>query len=176
MRHPARWIVGVVAGVTLQACSSKAPPPEQAGEANTVKDVAAINAVQDREVAMVATSSGDSLITIVTSDAAYMPPDEPAVHGRDGVKKWAETAFSQVSMTGRYTSSDVTVFGDLAVARYTAELTITPKAGGSPATEHIKGIHVLKRQPDGTWKIAQDVWNSDAPAVAPMLPPAKNKK
>jgi hypothetical protein len=68
MRHPARWIVGVVAGVTLQACSSKAPPPEQAGEANTVKDVAAINAVQDREVAMVATSSGDSLITIVTSD------------------------------------------------------------------------------------------------------------
>ena len=39
MRHPARWIVGVVAGVTLQACSSKAPPPEQAGEANTVKDV-----------------------------------------------------------------------------------------------------------------------------------------
>ena len=37
-------------------------------------------------------------------------------------------------------------------------------------------IHLLKRQPDGTWKIAQDVWNSDAPAVAPMLPPAKNKK
>src|SRR6478672_7794558 len=128
MRHPARWILGVIAGATLQACSSKAPPPEQAGQANTEKDVAAINAVQDREVAMVATSSGDSLVTIVTSDAAYMPPDEPAVHGSDAVKKWAETAFSQVSMAGRYTSSDVTVAGDLAIARYTAELTITPKA------------------------------------------------
>jgi len=84
--------------------------------------------------------------------------------------------FAQASLSGRYTSSDVTISGDLAVVRYTAELTMTPKAGGSPATERIKGIHVMKRQSDGTWKIAQDVWNSDAPAVAPTLPPAKKKK
>ena len=175
MRHPARWIVVVIAGATLQACGGNAPPPEQAGQANTEKDVAAVNAVQDRELALVATGSPDSLITIATSDAELMPPNEPAVHGRDAMKRWAETVFGQVSMSGRYTSSDVTVTGDLAVARYTGELTITPKAGGAPATERIKGIHVMKRQPDGTWKIAQDAWNFDAPAVTPSLPPAKSK-
>jgi hypothetical protein len=42
-------------------------------------------------------------------------------------------------------------------------------------TERIKGIHVMKRQPDGTWKIAQDVWNSDAPPTPPPVPPAKSK-
>ena len=175
MNHPARWIVAVIAGATLQACAGKAEQAGQATQANTEKDVAAINAVQDREVALVATSNADSLITIATDDAELMPPDEPAVHGRDAMRKWAETVFSQVAMSGRYTSSDVTVAGDLAVARYTADLTITPKAGGAPVTERIKGIHVMKRQPDGTWKIAQDVWNSDAPPTPPSTPAAKNK-
>jgi ketosteroid isomerase-like protein len=175
MRHPARWIVVVIAGATLQACASKAEPPAQTSQANTEKDVAAINAVQDRELALASTGNADSLVTIGTSDAELMPPDEPAVHGRDAMKKWAETMFSQASVSGRYTSSDVTVSGDLAVVRYSGELTITPKAGGAPATERIKGIHVMKRQADGTWKIAQDVWNSDAPAAAPSLPPVKNK-
>lgn len=176
MRHPARWIVVVIAGAALQACATKAEPPAQTGQANTEKDVAAVNAVQDREIAMVATGSADSLATVITSDAELMPPDEPAVHGLDAVKKWAEeTMFSQASVSGRYTSSDVTVSGDLAVARYTGELTITPKAGGAPVTERLKGIHVMKRQPDGSWKIAQDVWNSDAPAGPPPPPPAKKK-
>lgn len=175
MRHPARWIVVAIAGAALQACASKAEPPAQAGQANTENDVAAINAAQDRELAMAATGNADSMATVVTSDAELMPPNEPAVHGLDAVKKWAETMFSQASVSGRYTSSDVTVSGDLAVARFTGELTITPKAGGAPVTERIKGIHVMKRQPDGSWKIAQDVWNSDAPAVAASLPPAKSK-
>ena len=175
MRHPARCIVVVLAVGTLQACASKAEPPAQPGQANTEQDVAAINAVQDREIAMAATSSADSLATVVTSDAELMPPDEPAVHGLDAVKKWAEAMFAQASLSGRYTSSDVTVSGDLAVARYTGELTVTPKAGGAPVTELIRGIHVMKRQPDGSWKIAQDVWNSEARAAAPSLPPAKSK-
>ena len=175
MHHPARWIVVAIAGAALQACASKAEPPAQAGQANTENDVAAINAAQDRELAMAATGNADSMATVVTSDAELMPPNEPAVHGLDAVKKWAETMFSQASVSGRYTSSDVTVSGDLAVARFTGELTITPKAGGAPVTERIKGIHVMRRQPDGSWKIAQDVWNSDAPAVAASLPPAKSK-
>jgi ketosteroid isomerase-like protein len=175
MRHPGHWIVVVIAGAALQGCASKAEPPAQAGQANTEKDIAAINAVQDREIALVATGSPDSLITVVTSDGELMPPNEPAVRGHDALKKWAEAMFSQGSLSGRYTSSDVTVSGDLAVVRYTGELTMTPKSGGAPVTERMKGIHVMKRQPDGTWKIAQDVWNSNAPAVAPSLPPAKSR-
>jgi ketosteroid isomerase-like protein len=30
-------------------------------------------------------------------------------------------------------------------------------------TETIKGVYVLHRQADGSWKIAMDVWNADAP-------------
>jgi ketosteroid isomerase-like protein len=45
---------------------------------------------------------------------------------------------------------------------------VTPKAAGAkPTTETIKGLHVLRRQTDGSWKIIQDIWNNDAPPPAP---------
>ena len=44
---------------------------------------------------------------------------------------------------GKYTSADVTVAGHWAVVRYTAALTMTPKAkGGKPMAENIKGNHI----------------------------------
>ena len=177
MRHPARWIVVAIAGATLQACATKEPEPAQASQtsqASTEKDVAAINAVQDREISLVATANPDSLVTAFASDVDFMPPDEPAIRGHDGLRKWAETMFSQGTMSGRYLSSEVTVSGDVAVARYVGELTMKMKAGGAPVTEHLKGIHVMKRQPDGSWKIVQDVWNADAPP-APPTSTAKSK-
>jgi ketosteroid isomerase-like protein len=80
--------------------------------------------------------------------------------------------FAQMSLTAKYTSSSVKVSGDMAVDTYAATLTITPK-GGVAMTDQIKGIHVLRKGADGTWKIAQDTWNSDAPAAAAPPPSAK---
>ncbi|MCZ6702420.1 MAG: hypothetical protein O6940_05190 [Ignavibacteria bacterium] len=45
-------------------------------------------------------------------------------------------------------------------------LTITPVDGGESIMETGKCIHVYKRQADGTWKIAQDIWNMDNPPAA----------
>jgi ketosteroid isomerase-like protein len=107
---------------------------------------------------------------VYASNIAMMPPNEPALNGLDELRTWWTAMASQISMTGRYTSSEVTVSGDWAVDRYTAELTMTPKAGGAPMTEVIKGIHVLQKGADGSWRIVQDVWNSDT--AAPATPPA----
>src|SRR5262245_66644323 len=103
MRHPAHWIVVVIAGATLQACASNEPEPAQASQtsqASTEKDVAAVNAVQDREIALASTASADSFVTVVTSDAYIMPPDEAAVSGADAVRKWAAAMFSQYTLSG----------------------------------------------------------------------------
>jgi ketosteroid isomerase-like protein len=37
-------------------------------------------------------------------------------------------------------------------------------------TEQLKGVHVMRKGADGSWKIAVDVWNTDAPTPPP--PPA----
>jgi len=142
---------------------------------NTEADVAAINAVREREIGFVGAGNADSLAAVYTDDVFMMPPNEPGVNGREAVRQWAQTTFGQVTMSGRYTNSQVTVAGDWAVDRYTGVLTVTPKAGGAPMEEQIKGIHVMRRDPDGSWRIAQDIWNSDA-APPPAPPPTPTKK
>ena len=141
-------------------------------------DVKAINAAQDRELALV-TVSMDSIGAVYTDDIDFMPPGEPAIKGLDAVKTWAQAMLADATMSGTYTSSNVIVSGDVAIARYTATLSTTPKAGGPAMEEALKGVHVFKRQPGGGWKIAMDVWNPDKPETAPPAAatsaPAKKK-
>lgn len=42
------------------------------------------------------------------------------------------------------------------------ELTMTPAGSDETVTESLKGIHVLERQADGSWKISHDIWNSNS--------------
>ncbi|MCH7490100.1 MAG: hypothetical protein IID05_05335 [Gemmatimonadetes bacterium] len=45
----------------------------------------------------------------------------------------------------------------------TFTMTLTAVGGGDPMLDVGKGFHVYRRQRDGSWKIAQDIWNSDNP-------------
>lgn len=142
---------------TIAACA-----PKDAA-VDTSADIAALKAMQDREFAAVGSGNVDTALTVYTADVMMMPPGEPAVNGADALRKWLEAFTKDFSVSGKYASADVQVAGDWGIVHYTGEMTLTPKKGGKPMTETIKGIHIYKRQPDGTWKIAQDVWNADAP-------------
>jgi ketosteroid isomerase-like protein len=156
-------IVGSLAALGY-ACSSPGPATD------TSADVAAVNEVREREMGFVNSGDVDQLVAGYAEDIVMMPPNEPAVIGREAVRSWAEAMFGQVTINGRYTSSEVIVSGDWAIDRYVGVLTTMPKAGGDTGEERIKGVHIMRRQPDGTWLIAQDVWNADAPASS--SPPA----
>ncbi|MCB0167201.1 MAG: SgcJ/EcaC family oxidoreductase, partial [Anaerolineae bacterium] len=67
----------------------------------------------------------------------------------------------------KITNEEVNVSGDQAVARGTYAATITPKDGSEPITIDGKYMTLLKRQPDGTWKIYRDIFNSNVPPAAP---------
>lgn len=151
----ASFLVFFAAGCTA------APEPEDTSVA-----IQAVRAAGDQEVA--AFSSGDvgSLIALFTEDAVVMPPNELTIVGRDNLRVWAEGVLQQITMNARYPTSDVVVIGDWAIQRYTFVETVTPKAGGPATEESGKGLHVLRRQSDGRWLIAQDIWSNDAP-----LPP-----
>ena len=100
-----------------------------------------------------------------------MAPGEPIVEGIEAAKRWAEATFAGASLTVNYVSSQVTVSGDWAVDRYTGSLTITPKAGGAPMNEEIKGVHIMRKEADGSWKIAIDVWNPNSLPAPPAAKP-----
>ena len=60
-------------------------------------------------------------------------------------------------------AEEIEVAGDWAFSRGTYTFTGTKKAGGKPIQIIGKFIHILKRQPDGSWKLTRDCWNHDKP-------------
>ena len=152
------WTTALVLAV---AAGCAAPP---AAPADTSADVAAINEMMDREIAAFAAGDVETIKAMFAADAILMPPGEPAITGLGGLEAWMKGFHEQFTVSAEFTSSDVIVSGNLAVYRYAAELTLTPKAGGDPVSDTSKGLVVLRRQTDGSWKIAQEVWNADEPA------------
>ena len=63
------------------------------------------------------------------------------------------------------TNVGISSAGDLAYSAGTSEDTINDSEG-NPVTERGKWVVVLKKQPDGTWKVVIDIWNSDGPAAS----------
>jgi ketosteroid isomerase-like protein len=135
--------------------SSDAAAPAVSTEA----DMQAIAAVRDLEVA--AFTSGGDFSSYLAGDAVLMPPNAPRVVGIEAIGAWAAEFASQVTFNSLdYTESEIVITGDWAIERYAASVTMTA-AGGDPVSGTNKGIHVYKRQADGSWKMVQDVWNSD---------------
>lgn len=143
--------------IPLLGCTRSPAPPD------TAADVQAVNQVREREIAAFSAGQPDTLASLFTSDAVIMPPNEPVLNGSAALRTWAQAIADQATVRGQYTSSDVVVVGDWAIDRYTGLLTITPKGGGAANEERVKGIHIFRRQPDGSWRIVQDVWNTDSP-------------
>lgn len=163
MRRSLRAVLGLALVGSAVACAKAAEAPMN----DPVADKAAVDAVRNQEMSALNSGVVDSMLVVYTDDIVMMPPNEAMVTGSAALRTWIDTTLKQVTMTGRYTSSSVEVSGDLAVDHYTGELTVTPKAAGAkPTTETIKGLHILRRQADGSWKIIKDVWNSDPPPPA----------
>jgi ketosteroid isomerase-like protein len=50
--------------------------------------------------------------------------------------------------------------GSLGFHTYEYVWRVTPRGAGAPTIGHGKGMHVLRRQADGAWKILREVWNA----------------
>ena len=58
---------------------------------------------------------------------------------------------------------EIEIAGGWAFARCTYEVTLVPIRGWRPAEDRGKLVRIMKRQPEGTWKVYLDIWNSDQP-------------
>jgi len=148
--------------LSIVAC---APAAEEAveGATTTEADLEAISEVRGQEMAAINAGNVEGFLTILTEDVIAMPPNEPAIIGKDAVESWLQNLLDQFAVQADYTASDIVVAGDWAFEHFSGDWTLTPKAGGEPIAETFKGIHIYQRQPDGSWKIAWDTWNSDNP-------------
>jgi uncharacterized protein (TIGR02246 family) len=129
------------------------------------EDKASIKAVDGEWARAAKAGDGQAIAALYTVDAVLLPPGEPMVKGEAAKKYWVDFANEYAGPTELNTMT-VEGGGDVASAIGTYKMTMTPKkAGAKPLpTDEGKYIEVLKRQDDGSWKIAYDIWNPNAPA------------
>jgi uncharacterized protein (TIGR02246 family) len=112
-------------------------------------------------------ANAGQIADLYTDDALVLYPNQPAVNGKSAIRAYFQSFFGDFAQKEFVLeSSEVEIAGDWAFDRGTYRWKGVPRAGagGDPAEDHGKYLVILRRQPDGTWKVARDMDNSDRPA------------
>ncbi|HLK68627.1 MAG TPA: SgcJ/EcaC family oxidoreductase [Bryobacteraceae bacterium] len=131
------------------------------------RDMAAIEELHKKDAAASKAGDVDTLATLWTADAVALPPGEEPVIGIDAIRAWLNrsrmdtTKFEITEYVMDF--QELRVIGDEAIEWGRTRAAMRPK--GAPAGMHTTGnlMRVLRRQPDGTWKVARAIWNLQRP-------------
>lgn len=116
-------------------------------DAATAKDAARVVALYDEGVVMV-------------------PPNGDLVEGLQGVRgyRFGFITTPGVELRFEIVRAEVSASGDMGWTLAIGEITIH-RPEGPPASDRVRDFHVWKKQADGSWKVAVDIWNSGRPAA-----------
>jgi uncharacterized protein (TIGR02246 family) len=153
--------------VTVIALTSPSLRAE-AGSDSASTDVENIRQISVRIDSAYATGNGAAMAALVTDDVIWMPPEEPTITGRSAVEERYTKMFGELrnrfkDITHSLEVEEVRVCGDWAMSRGRWRLEMTLMAVPRTIVVTGKNTHIYRRQPDGHWLIARNIWNSDAP-------------
>src|SRR6185503_19796514 len=155
LKAPLPWLVAVCAGCCCTASKEGGP----AAEAE----------VRSAESAWSSTGSSGDLETFVAFYVDYAtlaPPNRPRATGKEAIRSVVRELFALPSFTLRFDPDKVEVARsrELAYARGTYQLSFK-NPQGAQVTDRGKYVAVYRRQPNGSWKAVEDIFNSDLPAA-----------
>ena len=116
----------------------------------------------------------EKTISFYSENALVLPTNAPAATTKDTIRNtWKDLLASPgVAISWKTAKVEVARSGDIAYTTGTYELTMND-ASGKPINDSGKYVEVWKKQTDGKWKVAVDIWNSDLPPSAAA--PAEKK-
>jgi uncharacterized protein (TIGR02246 family) len=114
-----------------------------------------------------AMAAGDvaAKMRLYTAEAVLMPPEGPVVSGQEAIRRWHEVFFKKGTSPGTTKVDEIQIFGEWGFARGTFSGTVPSGPAGPPSSVSEKWLVVVRRQADGSWKIARDIWTQE-PASA----------
>ncbi len=154
--------------VLLAGCS-----PRRGADSQAV--TAAVNAISTRYSSTLNAGDLDSWLALWTDDGIQLPPGEPPVVGKDQIRARNKGVLDKFTVNLSVTNAEVGVAGDWAFDRGTYTATLTPKGGGRALPIDGKYLTILKRQPDGSWKIHRDIFNSNVPSQQLTAAPSNQR-
>lgn len=126
----------------------------------------AIQSVMDEYTATVDAGDLDAWLALWEPGGVQMPPGAPMRTGITAIRAGMEPVLTQFDDRIDINVLEATVAGDYAFARGTYNLTVSPKVGrrgefGDLSVVDGKFLTVLHHEPDGSWKIYRDIFNSN---------------
>jgi len=129
-----------------------------------MSEIEAAEALLDQWITAVNAGDIDGWSATLADDATVMPPNEPAVTGKEALGPWmVRTFFDPFNVQLRGSFDEAELAGDWVFARGSYELSLTPKNGGQVIEDSGKFVNIFKRQPDDSFKYAMVMWNSNNP-------------
>ena len=144
--------IAVLAGVA--GCQQAAPL--------SAADQAALRASTDSFVARTNRKDFAGTAALFAADGRMMPANEPAKVGRDAVQAWMTAYPTIVSFAAMV--DEVGGAGDVAYVRGHYAIAVMLPGARQAVADTGKWVTVHRRQPDGSWLIISDIFNSDKPA------------
>ncbi len=118
---------------------------------------------RDAEWAAVASEGRDleRVLSYWTDDAVVLAPGLPPVAGKDALRQYVQGSMQIPGFRISWTSTDVTLSPDGNLAYMFSQNALTMNApDGLPATTEGRAVTIWRREPDGEWRCAVDIWNA----------------
>jgi uncharacterized protein (TIGR02246 family) len=150
---------------------------QQAQTAVNVAEVeSAIRATDAQWLATVKIRDAEKAASFWSDDASIFPPDAAPIIGKQAIRAYVAGAFASPDFSIDWKTDKVIVAASGELAYSTGSNVFTFRTPDHKrATQHANGIVVWKKQADGSWKAAIDIWNADGPPKPMPLVPAPVK-
>ena len=155
----ARSSVAVIVLVAVAACTSQPNGDSSAADIQAVEQM-----LVDLDAA-IAAGDLDSLLSFLAEDFVDMPPNEPAIIGKQALRAHHEPLFEAFDLRVRHEPIETYAFGDVVIQRGAGVGEIAPKAGGEAFVLDQKYLFIFLRQDDGSFKLWRMIFNDNAPVA-----------
>lgn len=108
----------------------------------------------------------DTLLTLMTDDCVLLPPDQSPIKGRDAIREYMKEQKEQlhnIEITEySHDFQEIKILGEWAYEWGYFSNAARPAGGGETIRAKGKLFRILRRQADGSWKVARSIWNNDS--------------
>lgn len=180
MRHSSLLLSIVLLSIALPSTAQKRQHPSQSQaeqQQQLEDDKAAIQKLHDKDIEASLALDAPKLEALWTDDVVIMPPNSPAVVGRDANTKRLEASIDKMKsfeiLGFDEQWQEVRIEGDWAYEWGTMSGRMRPFSGGKEIDYTVNVMRILNRQADGSWKIARSIYNNAIPETAAKTPEPK---
>ncbi len=153
-------------GVVLLMLLLAAAPDQKA-------DLKAIEELHKRDIAANKAYDIETLTSLWTDDVVTMPPATPPIVGKKANHDMLVAAEPMAKLVDildyKQDWKELQILGEYAYEWGIFSSVVKGKQGSpEPLKSEFRVMRILKRQPDGSWKVHRSIWNSAPPPETPQ--------